>query len=322
MVFVPCLNARWVYGHLPLEVCIAKFRFVVHCCSFIMPRSQTRVAQLTTHLVHLASAVSLRDGDLVGELIAEWAISSPHARRQFAVAVRLAQPSCVREIQQGAFAKYASEVLPPDECCELILNLRAPKSAWRTLSEVYTLQGLKCTATTGLPFARPFCPERAFQQRWQDLLAPLELAPAVSTSDSKATGISWPWASWLRYIASQPPLCRMIDRSFPLTFIVRGDGYPCAGGEWSQWSVSIAGMGLWGRIPACVWVIGLAICGDKAMATLATLWEDNIKVCRAHTVLFRRRSDNLFRRRSGDVQVFRWNRHRSNLVPTKLMFFF
>ena len=129
MVFVPCPNARWVYGHLPLEVCIAKFRFVVHCCSFIMPRSQTRVAQLTTHLVHLASAVSLRDGDLVGELIAERAISSPHARRQFAVAVRLAQPSCVREIQQGAIAKYASEVLPPDECCVLILNLRAPKSA-------------------------------------------------------------------------------------------------------------------------------------------------------------------------------------------------
>ena len=156
---------------------IAKFCCVVHCCSFIMPRSQTRVGQLTTHLVHLASAVSLRDEDLVGELIAEWAISSPHARRQFAVAVRLAQPSCVREIQQGAIAKYASEVLPPDECCELILNLRAPKSAWRTLSEVYTLRGLKYTATTGLPFARPICRERAFQQRWQDLLAPLELDP-------------------------------------------------------------------------------------------------------------------------------------------------
>ena len=92
----------------------------------------------------------------------------------------------------------------------------------------------------------------------------------MSTSDPKATGISWPWASWLRYIASQPPLCRMIDWSFPLTFIVRGDGYPCAGGEWSQLSVSIANMGLWGQIPACVWVIGLAICGDKAMATLTT----------------------------------------------------
>ena len=92
------------------------------------------------------------------------------------VAVRLAPPSCVREIQQGAIANYASEVPPPDECCEVILNLRAPESAWRTLSEVYTLRGPKYTATTGLPFARPICRERAFQQRWQDLLAPLELA--------------------------------------------------------------------------------------------------------------------------------------------------
>ena len=83
---------------------------------------------------------------------------------------------CTRDTA-GGNAKYASEVLSPDECCELILNLRAPKSAWRTLSEVYTLRGLKYTATTGLPFARPICPERAFQQRWQDLLAPLELAP-------------------------------------------------------------------------------------------------------------------------------------------------
>ena len=123
---------------------------------------------------------------------------------------------------------------------------------------------------------------RAFQQRWQDLLAPLELAPPVSTLDPKATGISWPWASWLRHIASQLPLCRMIDWSLPLTCIVRGDGYPCADGEWSQLSVSIACMGLWGRIPACVWVISLAICGDKAMATLATSRKPILR-CAAYT---------------------------------------
>ena len=198
-----------------------------------MPAKKTQFKGVTSHLVHLAGAVSLQDGDLVGELLAEWAVSSPHTRREFAVAVRLAQPSCVRDVQREAITKYASEVLPPDECCELILNLRAPKLAWRTLSEVYTLRGLKHTAATGLPFARPICPERAFQQRWQELLAPLELEPPVSPSDPKATDVSWPWASWLRCIASQPPLCRMIDWSFPLTFIVRGAGYPCAGGEWS-----------------------------------------------------------------------------------------
>ena len=63
-----------------------------------------------------------------------------------------------------------------------MLKLRAPQSAWRTLSEVYTLRGLKYTAATRLPFARPICPERAFQQRRRELLAPLELERMVSTS--------------------------------------------------------------------------------------------------------------------------------------------
>ena len=155
-----------------------------------MRAKKTRVKEVTTHLVHLAGAVSIQDGDPVGELLANWAVSSPHAGRQFIVAVCLAQLSCVRDVQQGAITKYASKILPPNECGELILNLRAPKSAWRTLSEVYTLRGLRYTAATGLPFARPICPERAFHQRWKDQLAPLELEPPVSTSDRKATGVS------------------------------------------------------------------------------------------------------------------------------------
>ena len=130
-----------------------------------MPVKKTQVKEVTTHLVHLAGAVSLQDGDLVGELLVEWAVSSPHARCQFAMAVRLAQPSCVRDVQQEAITKYASKVLPPDECCQLILNLRAPKSAWHTLSDVYTLRGLKYTAATGLPFARPIGPDRVLEQR-------------------------------------------------------------------------------------------------------------------------------------------------------------
>ena len=242
----------------------------------------TQVKEVTTHLVHFAGAVSLQDGDIVEELLAEWAVSSPHARFQFAVALRLGQPSCVRDVQEEAITKYASEVLPLHECCELMLKLRAPQSAWHTLSKVYTLPGLKYTAATGLPFACRICPERALQQLWQEVLAPLELELPVSTSHPKATSVSPPWASWLRYIASQPPLCRMIDGSFPLTFIVRADGYPCAGGEWSQLSVTIVNMGLWGRISACVWIIGLAICGDKQMATLATPWKANIEVCFVH----------------------------------------
>ena len=106
----------------------------------------------------MAGAVSLQDG----ALLAEWAISSTQAQRQFAVAMCFAQPACVLEVQQEAIIEYATKVLTREECCEFILHLRVPKSVWRTLSEVYTLRGLKYTADTGLPLARPIAPERAF----------------------------------------------------------------------------------------------------------------------------------------------------------------
>ena len=53
----------------------------------------------------------------------------------------------------------------------------------------------------------------------------------------KATGISWPFASWVKYILSRPGLLRSINRSFPLTFIVGGDAYPVAGGNWTQLTI-------------------------------------------------------------------------------------
>ena len=44
----------------------------------------------------------------------------------------------------------------------------------------------------------------------------------------------------------------------------------------------------WGAVvPACVWVIKLAICGDKQMAPLATLWKANFEVSFVHQQLFR-----------------------------------
>ena len=103
-----------------------------------------------------------KTGIVFGSFLAEWAVSAPHARRKFDVAGCLAQRGCVREVQQEAITKYASKVLPRDECGELIFNLRAPQSAWRTLSEVYTLRELKYTAATGLLLARPIRRTRAF----------------------------------------------------------------------------------------------------------------------------------------------------------------
>ena len=108
--------------------------------------------------------------------------------------------------------------------CELVLNTRAPKSSWRTLSELYTLRKLEYhrTVPSG-PYFRPICTERALQARWKVLVTPEQLDNPVATVLPKATGISWPFASWVTYILSRPGSVRSINRTFLLTFIVRGD---------------------------------------------------------------------------------------------------
>ena len=122
--------------------------------------TQTRVKQVATRFVHVVDALRLHDGDYIGDLLAESAVSCPHAWRQFALPVFLAESSCIGEVQKEAITKYASKLLPKDECCELIPNPPAPKSASHPLSGLYTLRRLNYTAATGLLIAIPTCLER------------------------------------------------------------------------------------------------------------------------------------------------------------------
>ena len=100
----------------------------------------------------------------------------------------------------------------------------------------------------------------------------------MTVDDPPASGRNWPVHSWARYIQSCLPLVDTIDWGRPLTFIVRGDVYPCAGGSWTQLSIGLLNHGKRGRTPAYLWVIGMAVCGDKDMAALATIWAENLQV--------------------------------------------
>ena len=71
---------------------------------------------------------------------------------------------------------------------------------------------------------------------------------------------------------------RSINRSFPWTFIVRGDDYPVAGGNWTQLTISLANLDRLARSPAGLWVWSMAHCDDNAMDTLWTLWKSNWEV--------------------------------------------
>ena len=62
-----------------------------------------------------------------------------------------------------------------------------------------------------------------------------------------------------------------------LKFIVRGGAYLCAGGSWTQLSIGLLNHGKRARTPTYLRLIGMAVCGDKNMAALATIRGDDLQ---------------------------------------------
>ena len=199
-------------------------------------------------------------------------------RARWSEATEVGYPSLICTKQVEAVKQYASFLFPVPDFIGLLMDLNVTKTGFRHLSEFMTRRGIDYTAATGHTFPRPIPTWQAFLDTWKDMAKPLELRPPVNVDDPPASGRSWPVHSWARYIQSRPPLVDTIDWNQPLTFIVRGDAYPCAGGSWTQLSIGLLNHGKRGRTPAYLWVIGMAVCGDKDMAALATIWAGNLQV--------------------------------------------
>ena len=123
----------------------------------------------------------------------------------------------------------------------------------------------------GLPFPRPIPSRDHFMDTLKELVKPLALNRHMSVADFPISARSWPLQSCARYIQSRPPLVDTIDWKWPLTLLLCGDAYPCGGGSWTQLSIGLLNHGALGRTPAYLWVIGMAVCGAKDMAALATI---------------------------------------------------
>ena len=237
---------------------------------------------LSTVLRDLSGASNIKD-ERVGHYSTTCALSCPLLRRQFNNAVQCVNTATstqtTGEACKAAVVAYAAFLPPLTAMCELVLNIRAPKSSWRTLWELYTLRKLEYHRTIfSAPYSRPTCTQRDFKARWKELVAPVELESPVATVLPKAAGIPWPFASWVTYILSWPGLVQAINRSFPLTFIVRGDACPGAGGNGTHLTISLANFDRLARSPAGLWVLSMANCDGKSMDTLGTLWKSNWEV--------------------------------------------
>ena len=126
---------------------------------------------LSKALRDLGGASNLKD-ERVGHYLAMWALSCPLARRQFNNAVQYVNTATSTQTRgeacKAAVEAFAASLLPKTAMCELVLNMRAPKSSWMALSKLYTLRKLEYhrTVPSG-PYSRPICTERDFEARWK-----------------------------------------------------------------------------------------------------------------------------------------------------------
>ena len=103
----------------------------------------------------------------------------------------------------------------------------------------------------------------------------LEVRPPVTVGEPTASGRNWPMQSWA-HNQSRPPLVDTVHWGRPLAFIACGDAYPCAGVSCTQLSIGLLNHGKRWRTPIYLWVIAMAVCGDKNMGALATIWAENL----------------------------------------------
>ena len=219
------------------------------CIALVMLFSRDTLTELNMTLVRLSGAKSLRD-PLGSQLLGEWVASSPLARARWSDAMEFGYPSLIRAKQVEAVKQYASHLFPAPELISLLMDLNVPKLGFRHVSEYMSRRGSAYSAATGLPFPRPIPTRDTFMDTWKELVTPVDLRPPVSVPDPPASGRSWPLPSWARYVQSRPSLVETIHWTRPLTFIVRGDAYPCAGGSWTQLSIGLLNHGARGRTPA------------------------------------------------------------------------
>ena len=148
---------------------------------FICPCKRPIVGLAGTHRprqpMGMGQHVSLT---ILGHLLAQWSVSSPHCKARWEQATVEGGHKVVRAAEDAAIRQYAESLLTPLDAVELVLALKAPKSAFRALSEFFTRQRLQYSLKTGRPFPRPICTPEALDAEWRACCTPLRLAPPVT----------------------------------------------------------------------------------------------------------------------------------------------
>ena len=246
---------------------------------FVVSYPYSVFTELNMMVVRLTGATSLRDSKC-SDLLAQWMSSSPLIPARFTEAMDHAPLPAVHKAKVQAIRTYAEALFPAPYLIGLLLEVGATRSGFHVLSECITRRGDAYTARTGLPLRRPLHTRDRFDATWKSLTAPLALSPLVECTDPQSSGRGWLLRSSHNSCDPGQPYASLVTG--PAPFVVRGDGYPCAGGSWSQLSVGLLTHGVKARTPVFLWTIGMAVTGDKDMVALRQIWARVLQVCSLH----------------------------------------
>ena len=266
-----------------------------------MPFSRDTLVELSMTLTHLSGAKSLRD-PLLSQLLGEWVASSSLANARWYEATKVAQLPLIRNKQLEAVKRYASVLFPAPALIGSLMDLNVPKGGLRHVSEFIACRGGGCLYRRNGPLIpRPIPSHDRFTDPWKEWVKSLALDRPVSVTDPPTSGPSWPLQPCTRYIQSRTPLVDTIDWNRLLTFLLRGDAYPCGSGSWNCLSIGLLNHSARARTPAYLWVIRIAVCEDKDMAALVTIWSNKPRGIRPFRFAFVfvvdfRRENFIFRR--------------------------
>ena len=161
---------------------------------FVLSYRPSVFTELSMMLVRLSGATSLRDNKC-SDLLALWMSSSALIRARFTEAMDHAALPAVHKAKVQAIRTYAKALFPAPYLIGLLLELGAPRSGFRVLSEYITRRGNAYTARTGLPFPWPIPTRDQFDATWKSLTAPLALSSPVECADPPSSGRCWPLRS-------------------------------------------------------------------------------------------------------------------------------
>ena len=160
-------------------------------------------------LVRLSGATSLRDSKC-SDLLAQQMSSSPLIRARFTEPMDHAPLPAVHTTKVQAICTCAEALFPAPLLIGLLLELGAPRSGFRVLSEYITRRGDAYTARTGLPFPRPIPTRDQLFAMWKPLTAPLAVSRPAECADPPSSGRCWPLRTWAQYVEARPAVCQSI----------------------------------------------------------------------------------------------------------------